>query len=99
MSPSETPTGPREYNERSQHRHATNATSSSRSLRRTYFGLCAVWGFAAGVAGLMATLSLTGQPMEASAGVALGLIGALVVAFAGGWVLAGAYQEAKRRRH
>ena len=98
MTESDTSTRPREYSEEGSHSHATRA-ASSRSLRRVYFGLCAGWGFAAGVAGLMAALSVTGQPVEASAGVALGLLGSLAIAFAGGWVLAGAYQEAKRRRH
>jgi len=67
-------------------------------MRSIYFGLAAVWGFLAGVAGLLAALSLSGDPIDPDGAAIVGLLPALAVALAGGWVLARAYYEAKQRR-
>lgn len=70
----------------------------SRRLRLFYFGAASIWGFVVGVAGLLVGLGFTGVPAEPSLSTVLGLIPACGIAIAGAGVIAGAYQEAKRRR-
>jgi len=64
--------------------------------RRFFFALAAVWGCIVGIAGLLAVVSFSGRHIDADAGVLLGLLPALVLAAAGGLVIAGAYKESKR---
>jgi hypothetical protein len=76
---------------------ATRHRTASATRRLFFFGVASIWGFIIGVAGLLAVLSATGQRVEAVAGVVPGLLPALVVATAGGLVIAAAYRESKRR--
>ena len=71
---------------------------SARGIRRlVFFGLASVWGFIVGVGGFLAAMSAVGQPVHPGPGVIPALIPVLVVAAAGGFVIAAAYREAKRR--
>ena len=74
------------------------APSSSRRLRLAYFGVASAWGFAVGVFGLLIGLDVAGSPLTVEGGSFLALIPAAGVAAGGALVIAGAYQEAKRRR-
>ena len=72
---------------------------AGRRLRFAYFGAAGLWGFIVGAAGVCAALQSEGL-MQIPSGSSLstyGLVGTLV-AVGGGAVIAGAYQEAKRRR-
>lgn len=65
--------------------------------RRFFFGLSSIWGFIAGVAGLLAVMNASGQHLDDGIGVLPGLIPALGVAAVGSLVIAAAYRESKRR--
>jgi hypothetical protein len=81
-----------EYTVASESRHR-----NARGIRRlVFFGLASVWGFIVGVCGLLAAMSASGQPAHPGAGAISGLIPGLVVAAAGGFVIAAAYRESKR---
>jgi hypothetical protein len=71
---------------------------SSRTLRHVYFGLASAWGFVVGACGILASYAYAGHDVRPEGRALVGLIPAIVVAVAGGGVIAGAYQEAKRRR-
>jgi len=73
-------------------------TTSSRRLRMIYFGAAAVWGFTAGVGGFLVGLAVDGASAPAGWAATLALVPAAVVALGGAGIIAGAYQEAKRRR-
>jgi hypothetical protein len=81
-------------------RHRARAQhASGRRLRLAYFGVASLWGFVAGIAGVFAAMQSEGQmfiPSGANLSTYAG-VGA-IVAIGGGAVIAGAYQEAKRRR-
>lgn len=88
-----------EYTGGGTHRqHGRAAHVSSRGLRVAYFSVAAVWGFIIGVAGLLVTLQVEGQVVRPGLDAVLYLVLALAIAVGGGFVIAGAYQEAKRRR-
>ena len=71
---------------------------SASSVRRlVYFMLASAWGFAVGVGGLLAALGATGQSVQPGAGAIVGPIPVLILAVAGGLVMAAAYKESKRR--
>jgi len=74
----------------------SSAPSSSRRLRLAYFGAASAWGFAVGVFALL--IGLEGAAVSVEVGSFLALIPAAGVAAGGALVIAGAYQEAKRRR-
>ena len=83
----------REYSSGSSARHRTG-----RSMRRVvFFGIASIWGFIAGVAGVLAAMSATGNPVSSRAAIALGLVPCAIMAVAGGFVIAAAYTEWKRR--
>lgn len=65
------------------------AQASPRRLRLLYFGAASLWGFLSGVGGLLAAPD--GPQL-------LVLVPAAGIAIAGAGIIAGAYQEAKRRR-
>ena len=72
---------------------------SGRRLRLAYFGVASLWGFIVGAAGILVALR-TDAEMRVPSGVDLltfVVVGA-AVAIVGGGVIAGAYQESKRRR-
>ena len=83
----------REYNSGSRARHR----SVNGTRRLIFFSLASIWGFIVGVAGLLAAMSAAGQPVQPRSGVIVGLIPAFVLAAAGGFVMAAAYRESKRR--
>lgn len=83
----------REYIPESAARHR----SRSSTRRAFFFVVSSLWGFIAGVAGLLVAMSASGQSVAPGAGVSLGLIPAATLAMAGGLVIAAAYKEAKRR--
>ena len=87
------PTRRREYNAASSSRHR----KGSMARRLFFFSLASVWGFVVGVAGLLAAFSASGQPVHPGDGVVSRLVPALVAALAGGFVVAFAYRESKRR--
>lgn len=76
--------------------HARHRTASG-TRRLVFFSMAAFWGFSVGVAGLLAAMSAAGQPVHPEGGSIVGLIPALVVAIAGGFIVAAAYKESKRR--
>jgi uncharacterized membrane-anchored protein len=65
--------------------------------RIVFFTLASAWGFIAGVTGVLASMSAAGQIMQARSAVVLGLIPALILTLAGGFVVAAAYRESKLR--
>ena len=68
--------------------------------RLIFFSFASFWGFAVGVAGLLAALSAAGQSVQPHPGVIPALIPSLIVAVVGGLVMNAAYKESKRRsRH
>jgi hypothetical protein len=88
-----TPVRRRDYTARSGVRHR----SANGTRRLMFFTLASVWGFIAGVAGLLAAMSAAGQPVQPSAAAVMGLTPAFVLAAGGGLVIAAAYKESKRR--
>ena len=92
-----------EYSLASAARHGVEAASghrvSSRRVRHIYFALASAWGFVIGATGVLACLAFSGNAVRPEGRALLGLVPAVAVAVAGGAVIAGAYQEAKRRRH
>ena len=88
----------REYSPEVIGRARSNAPSSSRRLRLVYFGVASAWGFAVGVFGLLIGLGVAGSSMPLEAESFLALVPAAGIAAGGALVIAGAYQEAKRRR-
>ncbi len=83
----------RQYTARSSTRHR----SGSGMRRIVFFTLASAWGFIAGVTGVLASMSAAGQIMQARSAVVLGLIPALILTLAGGFVVAAAYRESKLR--
>jgi putative flippase GtrA len=82
-----------EYTVASKSRHR-----SARKIRRlAFFGLASVWGFIVGVGGFLAAMSAAGNPVHPGLGASPGLIPGLLIAAAGGFVIAAAYRESKRR--
>lgn len=82
-----------QYTVRSHARHRT----SGGVRRMIFFTLAAVWGFIAGVTGLLIALNATGESIEARAALIAGVFPAFLLALAGGLVVAAAYREAKMR--
>lgn len=87
------PVRTREYTAGASSRHS----SASARRRLLFFGLAAVWGFLTGATGLLAAMSVAGQPVQPGLRVISGLVPALLVAIGGGCVMAAAYRESKRR--
>jgi putative flippase GtrA len=82
-----------EYTAGSRSRHR-----SARAIRRlVFFALASIWGFIVGVCGFLAAMNAAGQPVHPSPGAIPGLIPALLIAAAGGFVIAAAYRESKHR--
>ena len=71
--------------------------SASGTRRLIFFTFASVWGFCVGVTGLLAAMSASGHSVQPDGGSIVGLIPALIVALAGGFVAAAAYKESKRR--
>jgi hypothetical protein len=70
---------------------------SARAIRRlVFFALASIWGFIVGVCGFLAAMNAAGQPVHPSSAAISGLIPALIIAAAGGFVIAAAYRESKR---
>ena len=88
----------REYSAYVFHRTRGHAATSSRRLRLMYFGAASVWGFAVGVGGLLVGMGVEGHKLTHSVTSLLALAPAAGIAIAGAGIIAGAYQEAKRRR-
>jgi len=76
--------------------HSARHRNATTVRRLVFFTLAAVWGFAAGVTGLLAALSAAGQPVQPSPGAIAGLIPAFIVAVAGAFVMVAAYKESRR---
>jgi len=76
---------------------AARHRSASSTRRHLFFALASIWGFIAGVGGLLAAMSAAGRPLHPGLGVTAGLIPAFIVAVAGGFIAAAAYRESKRR--
>lgn len=71
--------------------------SPSARLRRVYFVLASVWGFATGAIGLAAAAKLGGVEFSFSKKVLALLAASAPVALLGGYIAAEAYREARRR--
>ena len=91
--PDARPAGAAEYTVRSGSRHR----SAGATRRLFFFALASIWGFIVGVVGFLAAMSATGQPVHPRTVAIPGLIPGLIVAVAGGFVIAAAYRESKRR--
>ena len=91
-----------EYTLASTRGHGEEAASghriSSRRIRHVYFALASAWGFVVGACGILASYAWAGHDVRPEGRALAGLVPAIVVAVAGAGVIAGAYQEAKRRR-
>jgi putative flippase GtrA len=88
-----TPTGTSEYTFGSGSRHR----SAGATRRLVFFALTSTWGFIVGVCGVLAAMGAAGQPVHPSLGAITALIPAFIIAAAGGFVIAAAYRESKRR--
>ena len=88
----------REYRPGVFDRARSDAATSSRRLRVLYFGAASLWGFAVGIGGLFAGLGVEGTALRPGWTSLLALAPAAGIAMAGAGIIAGAYQEAKRRR-
>lgn len=88
-----------EYSEAVAGRHGKNsARTANRRLRMAYFGLTAIWGYIVGAVTILIALEAEGAiASRPGAGALVYLLPALAVAVLGGAVVAGAYQEARRR--
>jgi len=64
--------------------------------RLVFFTLASVWGFAAGVTGLLAAMNAAGQSVQPNPTAIAGLIPAFIVAVAGAFVIVAAYKESRR---
>lgn len=71
--------------------------SSSAGLRRFYFVLASIWGFATGAIGLAAAAKFGGVEFAVSKRVLALLAASAPVALLGGYIAAEAYREARRR--
>jgi hypothetical protein len=72
---------------------------SGRKLRLAYFGVASLWGFIVGGGGILASLQADGKLSARPGGGTLVYVAlCAVIALVGGLVIAGAYQEAKRRQ-
>lgn len=76
--------------------HGARHRSATTARRLVFFTLASIWGFAAGVTGLLAAMSAAGQPVQPNRGAIAGLIPAFVVAVAGAFVMVAAYKESRR---
>ncbi len=77
---------------------ARDRPSTRSRLRSLYFCLAAAWGFFTGLGGVLAILALTGQRPALLGSRGFGIvIGAGLLALAGGLVAAAAYRSASRR--
>ena len=65
--------------------------------RLVFFMLAAMWGFIAGVIGVLVAFSAAGESVSARPAVIFGLIPALILSLAGALVVAAAYRESKAR--
>ena len=93
VTPHVTPLSPRQYIAGSAARHRSSGTAR----RLFFFGLASIWGLIVGVGGLLAAMRGADQYVQAEARIIASLIPALVLAVAGGLVIAAAYKESKRR--
>jgi hypothetical protein len=72
---------------------------SGRKLRLAYFSGASAWGFVVGSVGILGALQAGGNlSSPPGAGMLAYVVPCLAIALVGGAVIAGAYQEAKRRR-
>ena len=78
-------------------RSATRHRSSSSIRRLAFFALASVWGFIAGVTGVLVALAAAGESVEARPAIIAGLVPALLLSLAGGFIVAAAYRESKIR--
>lgn len=78
-------------------RSSTRHRSSTGIRRLVFFMLSAMWGFIAGVTGVLVAMNAAGEPVRARPAIVIGLIPALILAVAGGFVVAAAYRESKNR--
>jgi len=62
-----------------------------------FFTLASVWGFIAGVTGVLVAMSAAGETIQARPAVIAGLVPALILSLAGGLIVAAAYRESKGR--
>ncbi len=77
---------------------STSRSHDSRNVRRmVFFGIAGLWGFITGVAAVLAPMSVTDQPLASRGGILLALIPCALIAIVGGFVVAAAYKESKRR--
>lgn len=74
------------------------STSSPRWMRRLFFGAAGVWGFVIGVAALAWSQRLAGAEVVVGGGAMTVLLPGIAVATLGGFLVAGAYGENRRRR-
>lgn len=88
-----------EYIARSATRHRpADRPSGGKRLRKAFFAATALWGGLAGTAGVAAIMGMRGTRIRPGSVDLAAFGGAMAVAIVGGLILAGAYEEAKRRR-
>jgi hypothetical protein len=56
-----------------------------------------VWGFIAGVTGVLVAMAAAGETVEARPAIIAGLVPALLLSIGGGLIVAAAYRESKMR--
>ena len=88
-----------EYSEAVSGRQGKNSTrTAGRRLRLAYFGVTAIWGYIVGAVAILIALEAEGAlASRPGAGALVYVLPALAIAVVGAAVVAGAYQEARRR--
>jgi hypothetical protein len=91
--------GHAEYSGDVSSRHGRATHVSGRKLRFAYFGIASVWGFIVGVGGTLAALQADGKlAAPPGTGLLVYVAPCLLIALVGSGVIAGSYQEARRRK-
>jgi hypothetical protein len=89
----------REYSRARSERHEAAKHSTGRKMRVAYFALASMWGFIVGAGSVLGSFQgIAPSAVPPSAGLLKYVLPAAVIAIGGGALIAGAYQEARRRR-
>ena len=78
-------------------RERTVGGSHASRRRHLYFCLAALFGYGLGILVLAGALASRSAPVEMNGEIALWLALGALLGLAGGWIVAGAYRESRRR--
>jgi hypothetical protein len=89
----------REYSRAGSKRHEAARHNSGRKMRIAYFALASVWGFIVGAGSVLGSLQgVAPSAMPPRTSLLAYVLPSILIAVGGGGLIAGAYQEARRRR-